>query len=278
MKRFIIFFKSKQKDNRGLSLIELILAIAILAIVITPIFNSFITSARVNLNARKTLAATDVAQDVLEGFADKGFSVIVSSIGRMGNPASLSGNFALSSVNNNYYNMAENFEALPTGPLQASGLISGSPSSPAIAINTINFNGAVYNNIDLISGNAVPIAGNTMNRADTVSINQVVAASALQSIAAAPETKGLLYWMDTDNSSTLAAALVYTDIEVEGFHFDAVVTFLPMAQTENAKYYPYCVTVSVYDADSKQDSDGDGATDRLVDDVLMNVMIGGMAK
>lgn len=56
-----------KNDNKGMTLVELLAAIAILAIVTTPFLNSFLASARNNQKARNTLRATAVAQNLMEG-------------------------------------------------------------------------------------------------------------------------------------------------------------------------------------------------------------------
>jgi len=56
-----------KKDNRGLSLVELLVAITILAIVITPFLHSFATAARTNGKAKRMMRATSVAENLLEG-------------------------------------------------------------------------------------------------------------------------------------------------------------------------------------------------------------------
>lgn len=60
-------------DNKGMTLVELLAAIAILAVVTTPFLNSFLASARSNQKARNTLRATTVAQNLMEGI--EGFSL-----------------------------------------------------------------------------------------------------------------------------------------------------------------------------------------------------------
>lgn len=253
-------FKKRKKNNSGFSLIEILLAIAILAIVIGPIFSAFITSAKVNMNARKTMAATNVAQTILEGFADKRYSDISSAIGNMGS-VDLTGTSALSSVNDNYYNMQDHCGMMTVTNLSAN-------SADRITVNSLT-----YDSTDLISGNGTRfLLVHINNGVDTVSINSMVAADAKAGMVT--YDKELLHWTAGD----LISGLVYTDIEMEGYHFDVVVTFLPMAQSDSDRYYSYCVTVSVYDADSGKDEDGDGAVDRLQDEVLMNTMIGGLAK
>ena len=56
-----------RKDNKGMTLIELLIAITILALITTPFLNSFIVSVRSNYKARNVLRATTVAQNLMEG-------------------------------------------------------------------------------------------------------------------------------------------------------------------------------------------------------------------
>lgn len=58
----------KKTDNRGLSLIELLIAVTILGIIIVPVLHSFVTSYRVNAKSRETLRATTLAQNEMEIF------------------------------------------------------------------------------------------------------------------------------------------------------------------------------------------------------------------
>ena len=65
--------KRLKKSNAGFTLVELIVAIALFAIVITPLCNTFISSAKMNRNARKVMIATDLAQNIFEGFSEETF-------------------------------------------------------------------------------------------------------------------------------------------------------------------------------------------------------------
>jgi Tfp pilus assembly protein PilV len=47
--------------------VELLVAVTILAIIIIPLMHLFLTSSRLNIKSRKTLRATTVAQDIMEG-------------------------------------------------------------------------------------------------------------------------------------------------------------------------------------------------------------------
>lgn len=53
-------------NNRGFSLVEVLLAIVILGLVAAPILQMFVTSAQINLRSRKLMAATDVATVTME--------------------------------------------------------------------------------------------------------------------------------------------------------------------------------------------------------------------
>lgn len=53
-------------NQEGFSLVELLVAITILAIIVLPFLNSFVTASKTNSKAREQLVATTVAQNVME--------------------------------------------------------------------------------------------------------------------------------------------------------------------------------------------------------------------
>lgn len=57
----------KTKYNKGFTLVELIIAVAVLGIVISPLIANFIQSAKLNKKAKISLNATNMAQDIMEG-------------------------------------------------------------------------------------------------------------------------------------------------------------------------------------------------------------------
>lgn len=59
--------KKIKKNNKGFSLIELIIAMAIFVIAAVPLLHSFISTANANSKAKKQLSATAIAQDIVEG-------------------------------------------------------------------------------------------------------------------------------------------------------------------------------------------------------------------
>lgn len=63
----------KIRDNRGMSLIEVVVAIAILSIVMLTVLHSFVYSARYNARSRERQQTTAAAQTVMENF--KAYSV-----------------------------------------------------------------------------------------------------------------------------------------------------------------------------------------------------------
>lgn len=54
-------------NDAGFSLVELLIAVTILAIIVIPLLHMFVTSTRINVKSRQTLRATTVAQDIMEG-------------------------------------------------------------------------------------------------------------------------------------------------------------------------------------------------------------------
>ena len=59
--------KNSTISNSGFSLVELLIAVTILAIIVIPLLHMFITSTKINVKSRQTLRATTVAQDIMEG-------------------------------------------------------------------------------------------------------------------------------------------------------------------------------------------------------------------
>ncbi len=57
-----------QLNNEGFSLLELLIAMVILSIIVIPLLHSFVTAAKTNQKARRTMHATAVAENVMEEF------------------------------------------------------------------------------------------------------------------------------------------------------------------------------------------------------------------
>lgn len=61
--------KKSRQDNSGFSLIELLIAMVIIAIVLTPLYNNFRQSTYLNGKAKAAMDATNMASNVMEGLS-----------------------------------------------------------------------------------------------------------------------------------------------------------------------------------------------------------------
>ena len=73
--------KRRQLGNRGFSLIEVLVAIAILAVLSLPVLSAFMSAAKVNLNARREENANAVAQKVMEDMKAKHIEQVMNEKG-----------------------------------------------------------------------------------------------------------------------------------------------------------------------------------------------------
>ena len=73
MKKVIMLKTNQEEDNYGFSLVELLIAVAIIAAIFTPILRSFVTAQNVNTKAQLTQNATSIAEKALEDV--KGHSI-----------------------------------------------------------------------------------------------------------------------------------------------------------------------------------------------------------
>ena len=78
-----------KKDNRGMTLIELLVAITMLAVVISPFLKTFTISARQNNKARETFRATTVAQNLMEGLKAFTLEDICKQVNKNSGPNSM---------------------------------------------------------------------------------------------------------------------------------------------------------------------------------------------
>ena len=62
--------RKKPQNNKGFSLVEVLVAMLIIAIICVPLIRSFVVSANVNKKAKRIQNATDVAQSVAEYFSN----------------------------------------------------------------------------------------------------------------------------------------------------------------------------------------------------------------
>lgn len=70
----------RRKNNKGLTLIELIVSIAILAIIVLPLMTAFVVSLRTNAKAKEKLRAIDIAHNFMEGMEAESVTDVISQL------------------------------------------------------------------------------------------------------------------------------------------------------------------------------------------------------
>lgn len=71
--------KAKYSKNAGMTLVELLVAVTMLAIIVVPLLHAFASSARVGLKARQNLRVTSMAQDLMEGLKSESIESVSCS-------------------------------------------------------------------------------------------------------------------------------------------------------------------------------------------------------
>ncbi len=74
--------KKMTGDNRGLSLIELLVAITVLGIICIPLITAFINSARINRNAQRVQSASTLAQSIMEEYKAASLPVLLQDVSK----------------------------------------------------------------------------------------------------------------------------------------------------------------------------------------------------
>lgn len=238
--------------NKGVSLVELVVAMALFIIVIIPVCASFITSIRVNQKSRRMMAANDLAQSVMEGFSNKTYEGVKKSINNI-SLADLSGNEALSTVSGNAFNLKD------AGlTCSWSNMTNVSAGLTSLSQNEISWKGTKVDTPLLISE----------NKALAVSMNQAAAADFKAVIEASGTDYRTPMLLGVTNSDENLSFLCYSGLHSEGYYFDAVVQFVPMANTVKQKYYSYEAMIYIYEIDKTD------LSTRLSGDPVLTLMTG----
>lgn len=236
----------KKNGNSGFTLMEVVLAIAVLAIILTPVMDSFITSSKVNIKSRKLLMANDVAHTVMESFKDKNYDDIRDILGG-GSPgsasisdSSLSGGNALLSISENFFNDTDHAEALDFSSkvtackkdefsyFNGYGTLTVSTSSLVSGNNPSNFSG-----YDICN-----------DFTDMVVTEQGGYATAMSSNSAT------YYYSspspDADTDSGEFSAVTFANVPYDGYNYDITCVFYPTCSTKDDQYYTYGMSLCVY--------------------------------
>lgn len=104
-------FRWFRKGSAGVTVFEVMIALALFAVIITPVMRSFVTAIKVNKRSRDVMVATDVADAIMEGIQGKTYEEVVKALVSSGagfttsvEDGTGSARLALSSINNNWYN------------------------------------------------------------------------------------------------------------------------------------------------------------------------------
>lgn len=254
--------KKRKGSQKGVTLFEVMIALALFAVIITPVMKSFVTAMKVNRKSRETMIATDVAQSIMEGISGKTYEdvCIALDIAPAGFDFSAThrkdnGKYALSSINDSYYNCGGvtgtvmevvdfpddvtdiDTHGITTWPTTTSG---GTPITldKAMVINACT---DLQSRMTADDGCLKPYEDSWTN--DEVA-NDTITQDKRLYFGQSAETYG---------GRPLVTYLLYTRIQKDNRFFDATVTFEPHSRDLNVEnpgdvdeYFTYEVTVSVY--------------------------------
>jgi hypothetical protein len=243
--------------SSGVTLFEVMIALAFFAIIITPVMRSFITATKVNQTARETMIATDVANSLMEGISGKTYEEVVWALGE----AATTGGFdptdptadKFSSINGDYYNQGH----CATGCMKAGDYPDKWKGDYKIE--------------------GVTIPSNYAMTAESMTLDQLMARKAIfglymKTLTSTPvpgntDTSDKMLWFGfsderyadipgaTKKGVPVLTYMMYSRIQKDNMYFDAIITFIPRATTSNIdaslgvssqEYFSYEVTVSVY--------------------------------
>lgn len=226
---------------------EIVIAIALLAICITPALQSFITSAIVNKNSRALMYATELGETVNESIADKSYDVIRMCVGIDGSSGiqsqDLVGRLQFFSISDNFYNKKDNAIMLDSDACLAN----------IVSVNKCDIQYKFATSPETVSNGNI-ISGNNAYNFSQATLNQVFYGSIVKQKApkhtAGVSNNNTYCWHD---ESGLMSCISFTDVHYGPYTFDVVVSFLPTCEPDSHitndadyKYFSYSVCTSVY--------------------------------
>ena len=240
-----------RKNNKGFSLIELLVAVALFAIIVIPVMSTFITSMRLNQKSRKMMIAYDLGQTIMEDISDKNYEVLKGGLQNVGT-VELSGSVSLNSLSGNY-------------STSVNGMTIATTSANSITI----FPNASDKTKMKIKGGAADIVCAKLvseNKADAISANKAFYAMCVSDLPGGTTNldKKIISKVEDE-----AGFLGYTNVERGGYHFDVMIQFIPMRTDKKDAYFTYEAMLYIYEFDDQ------GTTaDRVGSDPIITMMSG----
>ena len=255
--------KNRKGSQKGVTLFEVMIALALFAVIITPVMKSFVTAMKVNKKSRETMIATDVAQSIMEGISGKTYEdvCIALDIAPAGfnfeaTHRKINGKYALSSINDSYYNcggetgMVMEVVDFPDNvtDIDTHGIATWPTTTPSGTPITLDKAMVINACMDLQITRMVGADGCLKPYEDSWTNDKVANDIFTQDKR--------LYFGQSDETyggRPLVTYLYYTRIQRDNRFFDATVTFVPHSRDLNVantgdvdEYFTYEVTVSVY--------------------------------
>lgn len=260
------FRKLKKNRRKGVTLFEVMIALALFAIIIVPVMRSFVTAMTVNKRSREVMVATDVAQIVMEGITGKTYQDVVKALG-IANGGGFSfaseddrknsGKYALSTINNGFYNSG--LKVLPVDIPSAvdkddnngwGASMTDTEFTKAMVADAVNNMVTVRLTAqDPLAPNTDSWDGDKNNMANVISSDKILYYG-FSSNTYPPEAGG--------SAIPKAAYMLYSRVQKDNHFYDVAVTLTPTAQnkirrpeddpdTTKDQYFSYKVVVSVYE-------------------------------
>lgn len=249
--------KRKEHKNRGVTLFEVMIAIALFAIIVTPVMKSFVTAIKVNQKSRKVMIATDLAQSLMEGYMGKSYEDVWNGMERSVSPFVFDGTdnvtarLAFSSVNEGYFNHGHSKPLGTAGFGTSATDVIKSVTNEGYELNVSGVNAMAPGETDINKLISIPAIKALEGRIETNGLVGAFADTAASGAAPYENTDGtpvasdkLIYYgrsVEEYASATAGTAgipkmcyMVYFRIQKDGNFYDAVVSFVPNAQNEGA--------------------------------------------
>ncbi|MEG1242133.1 MAG: type II secretion system protein, partial [Oscillospiraceae bacterium] len=153
-----------QIDNRGMTLVELLVAVVILGIIVVPLLHTIVTGATTERKSRVAGEATATAQDILETIEASDAELILTDAGTVATDAQ----YYIKSANGTFT------AATTTAPKDTDVYYIGiknikNGSSTFDALVTLNASGGVYNEKEVTVSNPMDASINLMG-ADAIAL------------------------------------------------------------------------------------------------------------